>query len=201
MYEKVRTLPFFDQRQIPVMEMQYDRATKELHFLQYLKTGRILQNLEAFPLPVSPSTVHGDDVVGATSPKGDTMRVYVGLNSQNAERARRLIRGEGVVIPMDLILSGAASLQSLALASRTAMIEWMLTFHNHHFGSAMFTRTPVSVGLRDDTGDIYTRLNQAYIDQPEALEGNKVGYINATITSNGRNVAVDSDWKIHSAED
>ncbi len=201
MYEKVRTLPLFDQRQVPVMEMQYDRAAKELHFLQYLKTGRVLQHLEAFPLPVQTTTELGDDVIGATAKEGDTMRLYVGINSRNAERARGLIKGEGVVIPFSLILDGSSMLQSLALESRVAMLEWMLTFHNHHFGSAMVTRTPVSVGLDDSTADIKQRIHKAYHEQSEVLASDKVGYINATVTSNGRNVAVDSDWQIHPAED
>ena len=201
MYETVRTLPFFDQRQVPVMEMQYSREQKKLYFLQYLKTGRLLNHLEAFPLPASPTTVVGHDVVGATEKEGDSVRLYMGITSENVEKAYRMIKGEGVVIPHELILTGAGSLQSLALESRIAMIEWGLTFHNHHFGSAMFTRTPLSVGLYDGYGQINERIYTAYRENTELAGKRGIGYMNVTVTSNGRQVAVDSDWRVHPAED
>ncbi len=201
MYETVRTLPFFDQRQVPVMEMQYSREQKKLYFLQYLKTGRLLNHLEAFPLPTSPTTALGYDVVGATEKEGDTVRLYTGITGENVQQALNMIQGEGVVIPNELIVAGGGSLQSLAMASRIAMIQWGLTFHNHHFGSAMFTRTPLSVGLYDSYGLINERIHNAYWGNTELSERRGIGYINATVTSNGRQVAVDSDWRVHPAED
>lgn len=200
-YEKVRTLPLFDQRQVPVMEMQYNRKRGELHFLQYLKTGRILQHLDAFELPTGPSVVRGNDVVGATSPEGERMRIHVGVSSRNAQEAVKYVKGEGVLLPTDMILGGGGYLQSLALESRAAFIDYLLTFHNHHFGSAMFTRTPLSVGLLDWTGGkIGERLLTAHAEYSNTHQDNSIGYVNAIVTSNGREVTVESDWATHRAD-
>lgn len=197
MYERVRTLPYFDQRQIPVMEMQYSRSQKKLHFLQYLKTNRILESLDAFPLPDGDSVVRGNDVVGATKPEGERMRIHIGVTGRNAREAQPIIKDQGVLLPFEMIIAGGGNLQSLALNALAAFIDYRLTFFNHHFGSAMFTRTPLSVGLSDSSYQIGQRLNQAHhefiADNPE----NSLGYINAIVTSNGREVTVESDWEPH----
>ena len=179
------------------MEMQYSRSQKKLHFLQYLKTNRILESLDAFPLPDGDSVVRGNDVVGATKPEGERMRIHIGVTGRNAREAQPSIKDQGVLLPFEMIIAGGGNLQSLALNALAAFIDYRLTFFNHHFGSAMFTRTPLSVGLSDSSYQIGQRLNQAHhefiADNPE----NSIGYINAIVTSNGREVTVESDWEPH----
>lgn len=201
MYETVRTLPYFDQRQVPVMEMQYSRSQKKLHFLQYLKTGRVLEHLDAFALPEGASIARGNDVVGATKPEGQAMRIHIGVTSRNAREAESIIKGAGVLLPSEMIIAGGGYLQSLALNALATFIDYRLTFHNHHFGSAMFTRTPLSVGLADSNYQIGRKLTGAHYEFVRDNPGDQVGYVNAVVTSNGREVTVESDWQPYSVDE
>lgn len=200
-YEKVRTLPLFDQRQVPVMEMQYDRKQSKLHFLQYLKTGRVLQHLDAFQLPEGNDVVSGLDVIGATPPEGEKMRIHIGVTTQNTVESVSRIQGEGVLLPLDLILGGGGYLQTLAMASKATFLDYRLTFFNHHFGSAMFTRTPLSVGLMDWKGAIAEKLLGAHYEYLGIVKDGSLGYVNAIVTSNGREVTVQSDWQPHQIDE
>jgi hypothetical protein len=203
-YEAVRTLPYFDQRQLPTMEMQYDG--KKFHFLQYLKTGRMIENIPAFPLPDDARSLKTDDVLGATSPEGEAVRIYVGITAKNGRGVQERVKGDAVFFSDDIMISAGHSagefMQRIAMDAKAAIIDWPLLLHNHHFGSAMMVRTPVNLGLRgNDDYELREKLIPIHYAQVEAQfesgQPNDIGYINAVITSNGREATVSSDWELH----
>jgi hypothetical protein len=188
------------------MEMQYDG--KKFHFLQYLKTGRMAETIVAFPLPDGADTLRTDDVLGATSPEGEAVRIYVGVTTQNGDVIKDLVKGEAVLFPHEIMIelhNAGAFMQRIAMNTKIALIDSPLVLHNHHFGSAMLVRTPVNIGLRGhDDGALGEKLESIHYGQlaKQRAENapHSIGYINAIVTSNGREATVASDWELHQAQ-
>jgi hypothetical protein len=188
LYEKVRSLPLFDQTQAPLMELQFGDDGK-LYFLQYLKTGQQIADSGEFELCEGANSVICHNVRGQTSTTGESMRIY--LDPCTFTPA---MHGAGVVI--DFNLRGMAS-QYAAMKSRVAIIEPHLSFKDNHITSAPLFRPPVAVGLWDGHGDAWEKFNDFKEQQPFRYAydpRDTVEYIEAHITSNGRQAIIDSDW-------
>lgn len=190
LYEKVRTLPYFDRTQAPVIEMQYGDDGK-LYFLQYLKTGQVISDCGDFALPSGPNAVVCHDVRGYTSRDGESIRIYI-----DPRKFTRAMEGEGVFIDFDLPSEAA---QYAAMKSRLAIVEPNLSFKDNHVTSAPLFRPPLAIGLWDQHGDAWEKFEDLKEQRPfrDAWTNvREVEYINATVTSNGRQATIDSDWQL-----
>ena len=191
MYETVRQLPLFDSRQAPVMEMQYG-DDGELYFLQYLKTGHHITPTPVFALPTGRDIVTVHDVRGATDPSGEQLRIYL-----DPRKFGKAMYRQAFYADYNLETSGR-SLQMTSLDSRVMIINYFLSFKDNHFDSSPLTRAPIALGLWDDVGEAEERF-RAVMSSQEAAQRRRIKetYINAAITSNGRQATIASDWQIH----
>lgn len=188
-YEAIRTLPYFDQRQAPVMELQYDRG--RYHFLQYLKTGRMLDDPDEFELPSGPGVAKNKAVLGATKPEGETMRVYLDATPAGE------VQAEGYYVSSNL-----AYKQSIAMGARAIIWDHFLGMKTNHYDGSFLTRPPVVFALWGGGGELEKAILKVS-GEVSTIRHNSpdrsirpVYYINATLTSNGREGTVESDWQI-----
>lgn len=188
-YEAVRTLPYFDQRQAPVMEMQYDQG--KYHFLQYLKTGRQLGDPGEFKLPAGPGIVRNTSVLGATSPEGERIRIYLDSTPGGETPA------EGYYVTHNL-----AYKQRVAMGARAIIWDHFLGMKTNHYDGSFLTRPPLVFALWGGGGELEAAINKvsgevSQIHRDSQQQGRRPAYyIEATLTSNGREGTVESDWQI-----
>lgn len=190
LYEKIRELPYFDRTQAPVMEMQYGDDGK-LYFLQYLKTGQKIQDCGEFELPNAPNSVVCHNVRGFTDESGESMRIYI-----DPSKFTRAMEGAGVFIDFDL--RGEVS-QYAAMHSRLAIVEQNLSFKDNHVTSAPLFRPPLAIGLWDQHGDArqkFMNLAEQCPFRDAWTHVREVEYIDAIVTSNGRQATINSDWQL-----
>lgn len=195
-YEQVRNLPFFDQTQAPVMEMQLD-DDGTLYFLQYLKTGKTIADIEEFPLPEGRNVIFCEQVRGATSPRGEKVRIYL-----DPPVFTRAMHEAGVQVSFNMTMDPTSLLlQTAAMNSRIVITDHNLTFKDNHSNSSPLFRPPVAIGMWDGVGDVGQKFTQLNEEQPFHYAGDvidKVEYVDATVTSNGRRATIESDWEIKS---
>lgn len=195
LYEKVRTLPFFDQTQAPMMEMQYGDDDK-LYFLQYLKTGLSLDASPSFVLPKGKNVVTSYDVRGATDPDGEKVRIYL-----DPRKFTRRMRNQAFLSDFSMHTYGLE--QTAAMSSRVMIMNTMLSFKDNHWSSAPLYRAPVAIGTWNGTGEVSKAFAEVRKNQPRLTvwdEMTQVEYIEAAFTSNGREAVIDSDWQLRSEE-
>lgn len=197
LYEKVRTLPYFDQRQAPVMEFQYG-DDGELYFLQYLKTGRTIGDPGEFSLPVTDSSLVINSVRGATAKKGEQVRVYI-----EPRRLARSMKDQAIFVGLGIGYRGHPE-QVAVMQSRIA-ITYGLNFKDNHWTSTTLTRPPVALGLWDSSnGAADERFTMLSRQRPQRTVWEPIDteteYINAHITSNGRQAVIDSDWELRTEQ-
>lgn len=193
LYEKIRTLSFFDHNQAPMMELQY-ADDGNLHFLQYLKTGLRLHDPGAFELPTGPNVVTSYDVRGATSPEGEKMRIYL-----DPRALTRRMHGQATFNDYNMS-SGATNVEQIAaLTCGATILNTMLSFKDNHWSSAPLYRAPIAIGTWNGEGEVEERFAETH-KRRSRLEDNgrptHVDYIDAIITSNGRAATIDSDWSV-----
>lgn len=186
-YEKIRTLPYFDQRQAPLMELQYGEDGK-VHFLQYLKTGRQLDDPGEFALPSGGDAVTIHDVSGATGPEGEKVRIYLDppVFTRSMENQAFFMRDN---------LEHGPHVQVAAMMAKVCIQDYWLSFKDNHFSSAPLVRPPVAMGLVDGVGDGM----KAFTQVAGGRFGNRtkeVKYIDAVVTSNGRAATIETDWDV-----
>jgi hypothetical protein len=192
LYEKIRTLPFFDNTQVPVLELQYGEDGS-LYFLQYLKTGLRLDTTPKFRLPTGQNIVKVHDVKGATSRMGEKLRIYLDpmtiterMNEQAFWVSHRVSVGD--------------MSQVVSLMGKVILLDYFLGFKNNHFDSAPLTRAPVALGLYDGVGEGATAIGKVALQQPRRTVSDwhrdQVEYIDAVVTSNGRQATIESDWQM-----
>lgn len=187
-YEKVRTLPYFDARQAPLMELQYGKDGK-VHFLQYLKTGRILGDPGEFALPSSDQAITIHDVSGATTPEGEKVRIY--LDPHVFTRSM-----ENQAFFMRRNLEHGPHVQAAAMMARVCIQDYHLSFKDNHFSSAPLVRPQVALGLWDAVGDGEKRFSEVTRSVPDSDRKGDIRYLDAIVTSNGRAATIESDWDI-----
>jgi hypothetical protein len=190
LYERVRTLPYFDSRQAPVMEMQYGDDGK-LYFLQYLKTNRLIGDPGEFAFPTTDGAaiIHGQ-VIGATDPRGEKMRLYLEpavLTPKMKEQAIMIDWGEQ-----------GFGVQVMSRAARVVFAD-LLHFNHGHFDSAPFMRAPIAASLdhrhSEVDAEVRKRLRELAPDFRAADRLTTATYLDTVITSNGRQIAIQSDWQ------
>ena len=196
LYETVRTLPRFDQRQVPLMELQLD-DDGELHFLQYLKTGQQLDLIEAYPLPSSDG-IRTDNVRGITSPEGKKFKMYI-----SPKKATKAMKGEGIYFDIFHLRGPAA--QFYSMIGGVVLHEAYVSMKDNHFDSAPLYRAGIAVGLRayrhvregkklqELVRDVHGET--AYDKRPD-----RSLYVNARVISNGREAVLESDFEPHYEE-
>lgn len=193
LYEKVRTLPYFDQRQAPVMEFQYGEDG-ELYFLQYLKTGHTIGDQGAFALPQTETALTINSVRGATTQDGEQVRIYM----QPRRLARSMIN-QAIFVGTGIGYRG--HMEQVAVMQSRIAIAYDLNFKDNHWTSAALTRPPVALGLWDNgDGTADERFTTLLQQRPqrtiwEPLD-DRTEYIDAHIISNGRQATIDSDWEL-----
>lgn len=193
-YELIRNLPFFDQTQAPVMELQLGKDGI-LYFLQYLKTGQIITAIEEFALPTGHNVITCQQVRGATKPQGEELRIYLDppVFSSAMHEA-----GVQVAFNMTMYPSGLL-LQTAAMNSKVVITDYNLNFKDNHSNSSPLFRPPVAIGMWDRSGEVgqkFTELNERQTFHYAGDVIDSVEYIDATVTSNGRQAAIESDWEI-----
>ena len=191
LYEQVRDLPFFDQTQAPVMEMQLGEDGI-LYFLQYLKTGQTIKDLEEFALPQDHNAIICHQVRGATSPSGEKLRIYLDPKVFTAT-----MHEAGVQVEFNMTISHKGLLvQTAAMKSKVVITDHGLSFKDNHSDSAPLYRPPVAIGMWDG-GEIGMKFNELNEEQPFRTvrdPNDSVEYIGAIVTSNGRQATIESDW-------
>lgn len=191
LYEQVRDLPFFDQTQAPVMEMQLGEDGI-LYFLQYLKTGQTIKDLEEFALPQGNNAISCSQVRGATAPKGERMRIYL-----DPKVFTEAMHKAGVQVEFNMTISHRGLLlQTAAMNSKVIITDHGLSFKDNHSDSAPLYRPPVAIGMWDG-GEIGMKFSELNEEQPFRTvrdPNDSVEYINAIVTSNGRQATIESDW-------
>jgi hypothetical protein len=187
LYEKVRQLPYFDTQQAPVLELQYGDDGK-LYFLQYLKTGLVVDDPGEFELPSGNNVVTAYDVRGATGKTGEALRLYLDPKAFTGRMEDQAFWAE-----FDLSMS-ESRLQHASMHSRVAILDYFLGFKNNHYGSAPLTRAPVAIGLEDRHHEALGKINDIARGRSSRTNRKKVDYIDTIITSNGRAATIESDW-------
>lgn len=201
LYEEIRRLPLFDTTQAPVMELQKD-AGGELHFLQYLKTGLPYWPSEAFDLPRSEEALYLSNVRGATPKAGQAMRFFISPRLLTEGMRHQGIFYDATYHNRLAIQLGASRLADLVLH------EFYISFQDNHFESSPICRPPLAGGLDgaaektdrrllDHLQAIFTSEQRRFFDQ-EARRS--VGYFDITVTANGREMAIESDWQLREAD-
>jgi hypothetical protein len=195
-YEQISALPFFDNTQNPVIELQLD-TEGNIHFLQYLKTGQKKEYIDPFDLPLSNEILTVNDVRGITDPGGKEMRLFIAPT--------RLSPGmEGQGIFCNIIQPRGFETQ---LASRVAdfvLHQAYISFQDNHFDSAPLYRPPLAAGMSvcyEKTDDSLLRnLDDLFyrgVYGPFHSSYHKlVAYIDIKVTSNGREATIESDWEL-----
>ena len=194
LYEKVRTLPYFDHRQTPLMEMQYGKDG-ELYFLQYLKTGNMLHTEPLFDLPTGKNIITANSVRGVTKPEGEKLRIYI-----DPKVFTRNMKGQSILADHNMQSRFSNIEQIASLMTQVMIVDSGLDFKDNHSNSAPLTRSPVVVSLWDEKGDAFehfARLSNRPEREHQRSNG-VVRYINAIITSNGVAATIDSDWQLKS---
>lgn len=191
LYERVRSLPLFDSRQLPVMEMQYG-DDGVLYFLQYLKTGNTLSEGKKFEIPKGQNIVPlTEQVRGETAAEGSRHRLYIAPHHW----AKRLV---GQAVFLDVWNSSADDLftQHLCMKAAVMMTNGYLSFKNNHFDDALLHRPGVSIAFWRDKDLINNRIKavsqEFRTDWDPPYQDLK--YIEATIWANGFEAGIESDW-------
>lgn len=190
-YEQIRNLPYFDQTQAPVMELQYG-DDGELYFLQYLKTGQAIKDPGEFRLPAGDGIVTINEVRGVTNKRGENVKIYLDPQHLGGQ-----MHGHGFY--MDFNLSHGMEAQVASSIGSVVVLNYMLSFKDNHYNSAPLYRPKVVLGLYSllagkgspDAAARFARICNENTPQPPS---NCVSYILATVTSNGRQATVSSDW-------
>lgn len=187
-YEKVRTLPYFDHSQVPLMELQYGQDG-QVYFLQYLKTGRTLNDPGAFPLPSGENVVTIHDVSGATEATGEKVRVYLDppVFTRSMENQAFFMR--------DCLASGM-HVQAAAMMAKVCIQDYWLSFKDNHLSSAPLVRPQVAIGLLDEVGEGSEKFAEVAGSRFNFRRIDDVKYIDAIVTSNGRAATIESNWDV-----
>jgi hypothetical protein len=196
LYEAVRTLPRFDQRQVPLMELQLDEEG-QLHFLQYLKTGQQLELIEPFPLPASDG-IHTDNVRGITPPEGKEFKMYI-----SPRKATKQMKGEGFYF--DIFHIRGLATQFYSMIGGVVVHEAYVSMKDNHFGSAPLYRPGIALGLRAYRHRHAGKKLQELVDDVQGKtvydrRPDRSLHVNAKVTSNGREAVLESDFEPHYEE-
>jgi hypothetical protein len=191
MYEQIRNLPYFDQTQAPVMELQYGEDG-ELYFLQYLKTDQTITDPGDFRLSTGDCTVTINEVRGVTHKRGEGVKMYL-----DPSHLGNRMHGHGFY--MDFNLSHGMPAQVASRIGSVVVLNYMLSFKDNHYNSAPLYRPKVVLGLYSllagkGSPDAVARFASICNENTPQPPSNCVPYILATVTSNGRQATVASDW-------
>lgn len=188
LYEKVRGLPLFDQTQAPQMEIQVGDDGK-LYFLQYLKTGLVVNDPGAFSLPSGADVVRTNVVRGATDPSGEKLRLYQTISKDGPSEA---MRGQALVLPVE---SGDFGLMPhlVATMARVAFEHSPLEYYNEHWDSSFISRPGVSITEHFRRNG--ERFHFPPVPQSIGMARQALLYYDVVITSNGREATIESDWE------
>lgn len=187
-YEKVRTLPLFDQRQAPLIEMQLDEQG-ELHFLQYLKTGKMIDPVEPFDLPQGPGIVELDQARGYTDPAGRSYKLYF----DPPERADARLVGHGLFTG----LGSHATFANQLLVAQAGLVlnPHYLLLKGNHFDTSPLYRPELAIG-----GVIEHEALKKFEDLSMSVWHNRhkglLQYLAIHVTANGREAALTTDWQL-----
>jgi hypothetical protein len=182
LYEQVRALPHFDQKAVPLLELQQDQSGA-LHFLQYYKTGKRLEEQEPFELPDAPRAPYA---YGVTPPEGKDVRIYI----QPRTFSEGLV-GQGCYYEADneLILDG--------LLSRLVSVyvdDCYVSLKGGHAAASILHQPDVSISLfgRSELREVFSDLKR----RAERTGGNT--FIEAHVTANGLEATIVSDFVLTS---
>ncbi|MGB4758621.1 MAG: hypothetical protein WBP26_01045 [Candidatus Saccharimonadales bacterium] len=191
MYEQIRNLPYFDQAQAPVMELQYG-DDGQLYFLQYLKTGHTIKDPGEFRLPTGSGIVTINEVRGITKKHGESVKIYLDPSHLGWQ-----MHGQGFY--MDFDLSHGMPAQVASSIGSVVVLNYMLSFKDNHYDSAPLYRPKVVLGLYSllagkGSPDAAARFASICNENTPRLPSNYVSYILASVVSNGRQATISSDW-------
>lgn len=193
-YEAIRTLPRFDQRQAPLMELKLDNGG-QLHFLQYLKTGQLIKPVDEFSLPAGNNLIRSDDVRGATNPSGEQIKIYI-----DPERVTKEMKNQAFFIEGNHFAGFRE--QYFSMIGRMIIHKEYISMKNNHFDSAPLYRPAVAIGLWSAGSGSENRTKfselQAIAHGRTVYDRGIYGaaYIDARITANGRQATIETDWQL-----
>ncbi|MGZ6004827.1 MAG: hypothetical protein ACXWLH_01610 [Candidatus Saccharimonadales bacterium] len=192
-YEQIRNLSRFDITQCPVVEMQQD-LVGNMHFLQYLKTGKTKAYTDGFDLPKSDGTLSTTNVRGVTTPEGKDMRLYMA-----PKRLSRAMEGQGIFCSENQ--PRGIEVQFAAKAANFILHTAYISFKNNHFNASPLWHPPLAAGLEEcydspqAVREILDQTLQEVLYGPLRFSQEVVHYVDIHVTSNGREATIESDWQ------
>ncbi len=184
-YEDIRTLPRFDARQAPLIEMQYG-DDGELYFLQYLKTGHLIDPRKPFEISQTQDSVVALEARGVTPETGLDMKIYI-----CPPELREHMRGEAFYV--DWMDHRRLAHQIMSTWGEIVINNTYLSLKDNHFDSSPLIRPRVALSVDTDEPRFQKLFNivRALGDGDAA---NTAVYVNARIVANGLEGRIDSDW-------
>jgi hypothetical protein len=193
-YEAVRALPRFNQTNAPVMELQLDKQGN-VHFLQYLKTLHSVDPIDEFALPSGEHVFPLSQARGSTGPDGKDYKLYI--------TPRRLfphMHGQAVFLEG----SRMSSIGDQLMCTYAEMIvhSAYLLFKGNHFDTSPLhkPRLATALGWGKDMREAQRKFRELEDVSKgrtvyERTDPNILVYIDAHITSNGREGTIETDWQ------
>ena len=196
-YNQIQQSPLFDITQSPVLELKID-DDDQVHFLQYYKTGQLINYALEFELPNSPRALTTDNVRGATSPAGEMYRLFLAPTKLTSAMKNQALLYDHIENPQNVYFSQIRS-HVFDFILHSAYIS----FQNNHFSDVNVYCPKIAAGLdggRDLTDKalleaiyrLIDDINWAYRQNGDDYSP----YINIKLTSNGRRAVIESDWEI-----
>ncbi len=195
-YEQIRNLPYFDATNCPVLELQLD-PEGNIHFLQYLKTPQKQEFIDPFELSHSDEALILNNVRGITPPEGEEMKLYIAPS-----RITKEMTGEAIFLSFNS--RRGPELQLAARAVKFVLHYAYISFQDNHFDSAPLYSPPLAAGMEGSyektSNQLLEKIN-ILIEQGTSgpyhfFNGKNVAYLDIKVTSNGREAAIESDWKL-----
>lgn len=182
MYEQIRTLPRFDQTAVPLLEMQQD-SSGILHFLQYYKTGKRLNEVHD-PAPLPSDSVISNWAHGLTPPDGKPVRIYIQPKQYSPG-----MHGQGVFYESN---RQHAVPTILCRICSVYVDDCYISLKGNHASASILHQPGIGISTfgQKVIGSVFSRLEQ----EAREIPGN--AYIEAQVFANGKQASIESDFKL-----
>lgn len=194
-YEQIRSLPYFDTTQNPVLELQQS-PDGQIYFLQYFKTNQKRQLTEPLELPRSATSIVTDNVRGITPTEGKQYKLFLAPG-----RLTEDMRGQAIFC--SILKPRGIGVQLASEFTDFILHEAHISFKNNHFSAAPLYRPQLAAGLDSafykGSGNSESALSQVQtiVDNSRYRVGsNAVCYVDINVISNGHQAVIDSDWQV-----
>lgn len=182
-YERIRALPRFDTTQVPLLELQQDNEG-ELHFLQYYKTGKRLNEVE--PFEIKTTGLLSNQAHGLTEPEGRKVRIYI-----EPKQYTEGLLGQGIFYESR---RNPAIETMLSRICAVYIDDCYISLKGNHAAASILHQPDIGISMfgQKEIAQVFGRLQT----ESQSTLGNH--YINARVIANGQEAAVESDFVLRS---